>query len=215
MYVDGHLPGRYGETHKISALETLQFSAVSVINDINKCITMDSKIPGDLIYVLGTTRNELGASEYYEHLGYIGLNVPKVFPDQFMKIYMALGDAIDRGLVASAHGVYRGGLGIHLAMVAMGGDLGMKVDVGLVPAEGAGRGDVILFSESAGRIIASIAPENKNEFENLFSGLPFACVGTVTGNKNFVVDGPQGRNLVSVSVEELRNAWKKPLGELI
>ncbi|MDQ1330705.1 MAG: phosphoribosylformylglycinamidine synthase subunit PurSL, partial [Thermodesulfobacteriota bacterium] len=80
MYVDGHLPGKYGETQKVSALETLQFSAVSVIDNIDKCITMDSKIPGDLVYVLGTTCNELGASEYYEHLGYTGLNVPEVTP---------------------------------------------------------------------------------------------------------------------------------------
>ncbi|MBU1711653.1 MAG: phosphoribosylformylglycinamidine synthase [Proteobacteria bacterium] len=215
MYVDGHLSGQYGETHKISALETLQFSSVSVIKDINKCVTMDSKIPGDLVYVLGTTRNELGASEYYEHFGYIGLNVPKVFPDKFIKIYMALGGAIDKGLVASAHGIYRGGLGIHLAMVAMGGNFGMKVDVGLVPAEGADRGDALLFSESAGRIIASVAPENKKDFENLFFGLPFACVGTVIESKDFVLDRPQGRNLVSVSVDDLRNAWKKPLGDLI
>ena len=126
-----------------------------------------------------------------------------------------LGDAIDNGLVASAHGIYRGGLGIHLAMVAMGGNLGMKVDIGLIPAEGADRGDVLLFSESAGRIITSVAPENKKDFENLFFGLPFACIGTVTEGKDFILNGPQGRNLVSVSVDDLRNAWKKPLGELI
>ena len=72
MYVDGHLPGTYGEIHKVSALETLQFSAVSIISDIRKCVTMESKMPGDFIYILGITRDELGASEYYEHLGYTG-----------------------------------------------------------------------------------------------------------------------------------------------
>jgi phosphoribosylformylglycinamidine synthase len=68
MYVDGHLPGAYGETHKISALETLQFSAISVVKDITKCVTMDSKMPNDLVYILGLTQNELGGSEYYHHL---------------------------------------------------------------------------------------------------------------------------------------------------
>ncbi len=60
MYVDGHLPGRYGETHKVSALETLQFSTTGVIEDVNKCVTMESKMPGDLVYILGITRDELG-----------------------------------------------------------------------------------------------------------------------------------------------------------
>ncbi|HKL22191.1 MAG TPA: AIR synthase-related protein, partial [Tichowtungia sp.] len=78
MYVDGHLKGRYGETRKISALETLQFSATGVIADVEKCVTMDAKAAGDRVYILGMTRNELGASEYYEQFGKIGQNVPEV-----------------------------------------------------------------------------------------------------------------------------------------
>jgi phosphoribosylformylglycinamidine synthase len=94
MYVDGHLAGRYGETHKVSALETLQFSATSIISDITRCVTLDPKATGDRIYVLGSTRNELGGSEYYDHFGYAGLNVPQVFPDRFIPMYRALANAI-------------------------------------------------------------------------------------------------------------------------
>jgi phosphoribosylformylglycinamidine (FGAM) synthase-like enzyme len=72
MYVDGHLPGRYGETHKVSALETLQFSVTGVIQDVGQCLTMDVKSPGDRVWVVGLTKNELGGSEYYEHLGHVG-----------------------------------------------------------------------------------------------------------------------------------------------
>ncbi|MGB5158100.1 AIR synthase-related protein [Desulfobacterium sp. N47] len=215
MYVDGYLLGGYGESHKISALETMQFSAVSVINDINKCITMDCKIPGDLVYVLGETRNELGASEYYEHFGYIGSNAPKVFPNQFIKLYRALCDAIEKGLVASAHGIYRGGLGVHLAMVAMGGELGLKADLACVPTDGADRVDSILFSESAGRILVTVAPENKNIFENIFDGLIFACIGKITENRDFVLNGQNNKNIVSISVDALKKVWKQPFGDLI
>jgi phosphoribosylformylglycinamidine synthase subunit PurSL len=215
MYVDGHLSGKYGETHKVSALETLQFSAVSVIDDINKCVTMDSKIPGDLVYVLGTTRNELGASEFYEHFGYIGLNVPRVCPDSFITLYRALQDAIDKGLVASAHGIYRGGLGIHLALVAMGGNLGLKADVSLVPSEGTDRGDVILFSESAGRFVVTVSPDNRKDFENILRGLPFACIGEVTEERVFAVNGLNGKKMISIAVDDLKKAWKKPFGDLI
>jgi phosphoribosylformylglycinamidine synthase len=215
MYVDGHLKGKYGETHKVSALETLQFSAVSVMDDVSKCVTMDCKMPGDLVYVLGKTENELGASEYYEHFGYTGINVPRVYPGRFIKVYKALQNAIEMGLVASAHGVYRGGLGVHLAMVAMGGNLGLKTDIGLVPAEGASRPDVILFSESAGRFIATVSPSDRKEFEKIFDQLPFACIGEVTENRDLVVNGPDNRKVLSLPVDHLKKAWKGPFGDLV
>jgi len=215
MYVDGHLPGLYGETHKISALETLQFSATSVIGDINKCITMDSKIPGDLVYVLGATHNELGGSEYYAHFGYIGLNVPKVFPDAFIGLYRALGHAIDQELVASAHGIYCGGLGVHLAMVAMGGNLGMEVDLGLIPSDSTLRNDVFLFSESAGRFIVTIDPGNRKRFEKIFNGSAFSCIGTVTNESNLIIKGIEDRILVDCPVQRLKAVWKTPFGEWI
>ena len=90
MYVDGHLTGRYGESHKVSALETLQFSATSLVADVKKCVSMELKAPGDLVYILGLTRNELGASEYYEHLGYIGTRVPRVETERSKQTYTAL-----------------------------------------------------------------------------------------------------------------------------
>ncbi len=214
MYVDGYLAGRYGETHKVSAPETLQFSVTSVIDDIEKCVTMDSKMSGDLVYVIGTTRNELGGSEYYEHLGYVGRNVPHVFPETFADLYRALNRAIYKERVASVHGIYRGGLGVHLAMVAMGGNLGMRVDLGLVPSDPLDRNDVILFSESAGRFIVTIDSENRKIFEEIFEGLPCARIGTITRESDFVIKGIDGRPLINVPVEELKNTWKKTFGKL-
>ena len=210
MYVDGHLSGQYGETHKVSAPCTIQFSTISVVKDIKKAVTMDSKIQGDLVYILGTTRNELGGSEYYEHFGYVGLNVPKVFPDRFKSLYKALCLAIEQEIVASAHGIYRGGLGVHLAMVAMGGGLGMKVDLGLVPGEGTDRNDHILFSESAGRFIVTIDPKNRDKFENIFKENACKCIGTVTENSDLVIIGTENRTIFSVPVQELKDAWKYP-----
>ncbi len=215
MYVDGYLTGRYSESHKISALETLQFSATSVIDDIVKCVTMDCKEPGDLVYILGNTRNELGGSEYYEHFGYVGLNVPQVKPDQFIALYRALGIAIENELAASVHGIYKGGLGVHLAMVAMGGNLGLEVDLGLAPADHILRNDVILFSESAGRFIVTIDPDNKEAFEKIFNGLPYACIGTVSGKTDLIINGTDNRTIISLPIQDLKDAWKDPFGELI
>jgi phosphoribosylformylglycinamidine synthase len=215
MYVDGHLPGPYGETHKVSALETLQFSAIGVVEDIQQCITMDAKVPGDLVYVLGLTKNELGGSEYYEHLGYTGLQVPQVSPEQFLATYNVLALVIKESLVASVHGIYRGGLGIHLAMVAMAGNLGMDVDLNQIPAEAVYRDDTLLFSESAGRFIITIDPQNKNQFEERFKESPFACIGRVTKTRDLVIRGLAGDPIITRSVFDLKKAWKMPFGALI
>jgi len=215
MYVDGYLSGKYGETHKVSALETLQFSAISVIDDVRRCVSMDSKIPGDLIYVLGTTGNELGGSEYYAQFDYVGLNVPRVHPDACIKLYRALQHAITKGLVASVHGIYGGGLGVHLAMVAMGGNLGMEVTLNPVPADNVERDDTLLFSESAGRFIVTVDPASRAAFEKTFNGLACSCIGHVAAEADVVIKGLAGSVLVSTTVQDLKAAWKKPFGDLI
>ncbi len=215
MYVDGYLPGRYGEMHKVSALETLQFSAISVVEDIHQCVSMDSKVSDDLIYVLGITRDELGGSEYYAHFSEIGLNVPRVRAANFLVVYRALNQAIARGLVASAHGIYRGGLGVHLAMVAMGGNLGMQVDLDRVPTSDLNHNPAVLFSESAGRFIVTIDPRNRRDFEKLFEPSTCACIGTVTATPQFEIKGLDQKTIVSVTVSALKAAWKKPFGDLI
>jgi phosphoribosylformylglycinamidine synthase II len=214
MYVDGHLAGEYGETHKVSAPETMQFSATSIVANVNHCVTLDCKAPGELVYVLGKTRDELGGSEFYDYFGYTGLNVPRVVPEKNLPLYRALSGAITRGLVCSAHGIYRGGLAAHLAMVAMAGNLGLEVDLDAVPVEADLRDHTLLFSESAGRFIITAAPENKKELENLLAGTEFARVGTTTEKTDLVIK--RGDNpLVNTPVSDLKTAWKKTFGDLI
>lgn len=215
MYVDGHLPGRYGESHKVSALETLQFSVSGVIEDVGRCLTMDAKRAGDALYVIGTTRDELGGSEYYEHMGCVGLHVPEVDPDRFAACYRALFQAVRQGLPASCHGVTRGGLAVGLALVAMGGGLGLTVDLGKVPAQGVDRDDTLLFSESAGRFIVTVAPDRRTAFETHLAGLPAACVGRVTAAPRLKIDGLHGQRLADLTVQEMKTAWKRPFGDLI
>ena len=215
MYVDGHLTGPYGETRKVSALESLQFSATSVMDDIELCQTMDLKASGDLLYVLGTTRDELGASEYYEHMGYIGCNVPKVIPDQFLPLYEALASAIKQDLVASVHGVYRGGLGVHLVMTAIAGMFGIDVDLSLLLTASELSDEARLYSESAGRFIVSIDPVQRDSFESLLRGQPFACIGRVIELNHMVVLGCSGQTIIDMPLADLKGAWQKPFGNLI
>lgn len=216
MYVDGHLAGRYGETRKVSGLPTLQFSTTSVIDNVFESVTMDAKFEGDLVYLVGKTGDELGGSEYYELLGFVGLNVPQVRFDEFLSCYRALHRAIRQGLVASAHGVYRGGLGVHLAMVAMGGELGMDIDLSVSVQDSDLSDEALLFSESAGRLIVTVAPENSDAFESVCGDIPFARIGAVTGKGgNLVIAGNSGRPLVDIGVDTLKRTWKKPFGDLV
>jgi phosphoribosylformylglycinamidine synthase len=175
---------------------------------------MDAKMAGDLIYILGLTRNELAGSEYYDLFDYTGLNVPRVRLKEVIPLYKALEEAIRAELVASAHGIYRGGLGVHLALVAVAGELGLDVELARVPSEEVKRDDLLLYSESAGRFVVTVAPEHETDFEELFRDLACDCVGRVTAKQKLTVRGLGDNILFRVGLQQLKSAWKKPFENL-
>jgi phosphoribosylformylglycinamidine synthase II len=215
MYVDGLLEGPFGERRKVSGLPTLLFTVSSVVKDVGKCVTMDAKCPGDLVYVIGETKDELGGGEYYQLMGKVGLHVPKVVPGINWPLYLALHDAIEESLVASAHTVSRGGLGVHLALVAMGGQTGMNLDLTDVPGEDALPDSRILYSESSGRFIVTVDPAKKVAFERKFSGMNIGFVGETTESGLFRVKGRSGEWIIEDPVHELKEWWNKPFGHLV
>jgi phosphoribosylformylglycinamidine synthase len=186
-----------------------------VIEDITTCVTMDAKLPGDLVYVLGVTRNELGGGEYYQLMGEVGLNVPKVDVPEVWPLYTALHQAIRKGLLCSAHTVTRGGLAVHTALVAMGGELGMDIHLQGVPSEPGLTDTQVLYSESAGRFVVTVDPSKKEAFEAHFSGLKVGLVGRTTESPLFRVQSRRGTWIMEENVLELKNAWKSPFGHLI
>jgi phosphoribosylformylglycinamidine synthase II len=196
---------------KISIPPTVLFSVVSVIPDVRKCVTMDAKRADDLVYVLGETRPELGASEYYALHGFIGNQVPRVDAQKAKRTYEALSGAIRKGLAASCHDCSDGGLGIALAEVAFAGGLGMEVDLRRVPATGVDRNDLLLFSESQSRFVVTVHPENQKAFEEALKGNSFAQVGRVSAGRDFTITGLRGAVIVRADIDELKEAWKKPL----
>jgi len=191
------------------------FTVSSVIEDITGCVTMDAKFPGDLVYVLGETKNELGASEYYQMMGAVGLNVPTVDVEQLWPQYLALHEAIQAGLVSSCHAVSRGGLAVHLAMVAMGGEMGMEILLPLIPGSSGLTVGQALYSESCGRFLITIAPGKKEDFEKIFSGMKIDQVGVVTESPRFSVKDGREKAIIDEDVNDLKHAWKKPFGELV
>jgi phosphoribosylformylglycinamidine synthase len=176
---------------------------------------MDAKFPGDLIYVLGETKDELGGSEYYQMMGEVGCNVPKVDVKKMPPPYVALSKAIQQGMVSSAHAVTRGGLGVHLAMTAMAGELGMEIHLEKVPAGKELSDTRILYSESAGRFVLTVDPGKKDLFENFFHDMKLGLIGTVTKSPLFRVINRNGVALIEEDVMQLKACWKKPFGGLV
>jgi phosphoribosylformylglycinamidine synthase len=215
MYIDGNLEGPFGERRKVSGLPTLLFTVSGIIEDVGKCITMDAKIPGDLVYLLGETKNELGAGEYYQMMGEVGLHVPEVDANAFLPLYLALHRAIQQGLISSAHALTRGGLGVHLSLVALGGELGLEVRLEDVLCSNALTNSQILFSESAGRFIVTIDPEKQGAFEEIFGGLKFSQVGVVTESPILRIRDGDGTPIIEEEIAQLKDCWYRPFGGLI
>jgi len=191
---------------------TLLISAVAVIEDVNKVVSMDCKQTGDLLYIVGTTRNELGGSHYYGLHGYIGNNVPRVNPQKGKELMNALSAAMEKGLVKACHDCSEGGIGVATAEMAFAGGLGVTIHLKQVPlGEPINRDDAVLFSESNTRFLVEVAPEHKAQFESMLSGVDLAAIGQVTNRQRLEVYGLTGKRVLSAPLAELKEAWQKPL----
>jgi len=195
---------------KISIPPTLLFSLIGKIDDVRKALTMDVKKPGDLVYILGNTFPELGASEYLSSRGLIGNTIPKVNIEEAAARYRAFSEATSRGLVASAHDCSDGGLGVCLAEKAFSGNLSMDIDLSAVPAENIDRLDYLLFSESQSRLVVTVRPENRADFEKIMADSVFSLIGEVTDSSRLTMSH-NGKKIVDEPVEELKKAWQSPL----
>ena len=195
---------------KISIPPTLLFSVISRMNDVRRAVTMDVKASGDMVYVLGITRSELGASEYFADKGYVGNTIPRVDMEKARARYRALEKAIAEGLVRSCHDCSDGGLGVALAETAFAGDMGMVIDLDVVPSEGIDRLDYLLFSESQSRFVVTVSPADTGRFEEIMAGTDFASVGRVNSVK-YLVMGYKAKTVMNEPVDELRAAWQRPL----
>ena len=207
----------YDGSTKISIPPTLLFSVIGKIEDARKSVTMDVKRPGDIVYILGTTGNELGASEYITMKGFIGNNIPHVNAAKAYRRYQAYHQAVLQGTVASCHDLSDGGLAVAAAESAFAGGYGLQIDLSrmLWKGDAAAKSDLaLLFSESASRHLVTVRPESQGAFESAMSGNCFACIGTVTEDQLLTVIGLDGTPVVRAELSELKEAWQQTLREL-
>ena len=191
---------------------TLLISAVAVMEQVERALSMDCKKEGNLIYIVGTTYDELGGSHYYGIHGFIGNNVPRVDPSRGKRLMDALSAATDKGLVRACHDLSEGGLGVAAAEMAFAGELGMAIHLANVPLGSLiNRDDLILFSESNTRFLLEVTPDDRHQFDKMMAGFDCAAIGKVTSDRTLKIYGLSGEQVLSTPLAELKEAWQNPL----
>jgi phosphoribosylformylglycinamidine synthase len=138
--------------------------------------------------------------------------VPRVDASAAVRIFSAVHAAISRGLVRSCHDLSEGGLAVAAAEMAFAGGWGIEID--LQPLAEAGGNDedaVLLFSESNTRFLIEVPPQQANEFEATFAGLPVSRVGVVAKHDCVQVRDNSGALCIDSPLSELKAAWQQPL----
>jgi phosphoribosylformylglycinamidine synthase len=205
---------------------TLLITALASVPDVRRSVTMDLKEPGNYVYLLGETRDELGGSHIADcrlqiadtgagldnlqsPIPYLQSLVPKVDLITAPRLFAALHGAIAAGLVRACHDLSEGGLGVAAAEMAFAGMRGLRLDLRRVPRpDGLDDDAVLLFSESPSRFLAEVRPADAPAFEARLAGLPFARVGEVHDGAELAIAGAAGGELARAPLAELKAAWQ-------
>jgi phosphoribosylformylglycinamidine synthase len=214
MYVDGRLRGAHELVQRVSGPPTMMFTATAPVPDLKRLQTLEPKLAGDLVYVLGQTKDELGGGALYGHLGFTGANVPVTGFEQSLNTCQALSQALDAGLAASACVVSRGGLAYALARMAMAAGLGLDLDLDRLPATPGLTPLKKLFSESTGRLVVTVAAKRATEFESLLEGVSWAKVGKVKAGGRLLVRAGAA-TVVDLKTAKMRAAFTRRFGGMI
>ena len=191
---------------------TLLISAIAVMEDISKAVSMYFKEEGSLIYAVGNTYNELGGSHYYALHDTLGNLVPQVRIKEAKKLFDALSHATQKRLVSAMHDCSEGGLGVALAEMSFSGGLGADIFLKEAPYLAKDRiDDFVLFSESNSRFILEVKKSKQKEFERILRGLPFGLIGCVNRSKRLRVLGLKGKVCINADIEQLKEAWRSVL----
>jgi phosphoribosylformylglycinamidine synthase subunit PurL len=189
----------YNETNGTAVYPTPVVGMVGLVENLQHVTTQHFKNAGDLIYLLGETKDEFGGSELQKMVyGKIFGKAPELDLEVEASYQAQILTAIKNGLVASAHDVAEGGLAVALAESVIGSK-GLGAEVVLE-----GNAVSALFSESQSRFILSVKPENQIEFESLTDAV---LVGKVVETPVLKVD-VNGESVINQDAEGLKKAWK-------
>ncbi len=191
----------YNQTGRNAVYPTPAIGMVGLIADVGKHITQWFKDGGDVIALLGETREELGGSEYMKQVhGIVAGEPPKIDLEAESNLVRALLEAADRGILKSAHDLSEGGIALSLAESCFTPENTLGITVEL---SGTIRGDALLFSESQARALVSLDGKNAGILKTISesNNVPMSVIGRV-GGTGFLIKG-----LIDIPVSEARRAW--------
>ena len=207
--------GTDGQRHAIPP--TLLISAIGIIEDVSQAITMDLKVVGNAVYLIGEFRPVFGGSHFNLIQGNGGIvnreTVPHVSQTS-PQVYQGFHQAVLATLVQSAHDLSEGGLAVAAAEMCIGGRLGLELDLKAITKSTDTNASLrALFGESTGCLMVEVKLENSKDFEACFSGLPITRIGFVSGESDLAIH-LEKKPLLSIPVPALVAAWNTPLQPL-
>jgi phosphoribosylformylglycinamidine synthase subunit PurSL len=202
-----------GAKEPISIPPSLLISALGQVDDVGRCVSMDLKTPGNLLYLVGQTHDELGGAHFALVAGLSGGEVPKMDVQVAKRTFTAIHKAIHAEVVRACHDLSEGGLAVAAAEMAFAGGLGAALALEKMPLgpDGTAMSTAArLFSESNTRFLCEVPPEKADAFEALLSGVPHACIGKVTDSGKLEISA-NGAAVISTDIATMKEAWQKPL----
>jgi phosphoribosylformylglycinamidine synthase len=193
----------YNETDGKAIYPTPIIGVVGLIEDASRVVTRAFQRSGDAIVLLGEDRGEIGGSEYLRTVhGVVAGDAPSLDLAREAALQRLLVDAIRSGIVRSAHDCSDGGIAVTTAECCFGGgSTGCEVTLGGADAMTA------LFSESASRVVVSVAPADLESLLRLaaVAAVPAVRIGTTGGGRVRIAVG--GTTAIDVSVAEAEALW--------
>ncbi len=201
-----------GTTHPIPG--TLLISAVGIVPDIRGTVSMHFKRPGNRIYLIGLTGDDLGGSLALRLEGQRGNRAPVVHLASARRTLGAVHRAIRKGLVQACHDLSEGGLAVAASEMAIAGALGLELRLDEIPISEPGLPDATrLFAESPTRFLIEVAEVDAEDFEAILRRVPHAWIGRVREEPRLLIHGKECALIVR-EVDELRARWQNPLAEV-
>jgi len=200
-----------GEKQSVAIPPSLLISALGQVADIHTCVTMDLKQSGNLLFLVGSTHDELGGSHFALVNQMTGGQVPRVDTDRAPQLFQAVHAAIVAGLVRSCHDLSEGGLAAAVAEMAFAGGCGAEVSLAKLPESATLDDAVLLFSESNTRFVLEVAAEQAEKLRAVFGDLPLVEIGRVTDRPQVVIEGKGGQPVIDAMNAELKESWQRPL----
>ena len=202
-----------GNRQTIAIPASLLISAMGQVEDVLRCVTMDLKLAGNALYLVGLTKDELGGSHFSLARRLSGGSVPIVDPQLAKQTFAAIHQAIHNRLVASCHDLSEGGLAVSAAEMAFAGNVGAELDLSVMPVVDENLSTVArLFSESNTRFLCEVTAENAAAFEQVLSSVPSRRVGKTVVEPHLSISTRQGQKpIVHERLDKLKEHWQQPL----